>query len=1576
MKKMIGPSGLLMLFLFSMCCFSKENDIAFVGDSITAGGGYTLNLQILEVLTNSDSRRIFYNCGVNGGVVADALRRVRSDILRHNPGSIAVMYGMNDIGRKDYLRNAPASAAARKAESLKRYRKSLTELVETLKAERRNIILMTPTPFNEYSRSGGSYSGLNECGLAAAAQIVRSLAAEKNCGLIELYSPMSKWVKTHPESPIYAGDNIHPAGVGNLFIALHIRRFLTGDQPVRETTVPATMDQNGTFTFQHVPQHLPYLHNNDYQQLLRLYPAAKSLFQSDILRITGLPDDRWILYSEWERLGTFSTAELERGIDLDALETPMQLVSGKVFEAAEKVRNIDRRLRSIHYGYEVLSRLKRNYATLEDAISQLEQFADQNNSSYHKKCVRDFKRNAPLQEKLEQDLTAGLEEMRRAAQPQPYKLILRREGGPTASTGRNSGDQGPYCFEAEEILDQEDPNRKFWKEAKHPGTAWGTLGTLLCGPVVTSDGEPHEEASKTVRLKFELPCGTYRVSARGGRSVGLSFDGGINFLRVKFPDSHGEVQLLDRWKFTGGVCTIFLSGCYAEKEAPRRGRIYLDYLKFERLDSPAGEKKVRLRAETNKPYLNLFSVREKPEIIFTLENLTARHTGKMLLVRVVDERGSSILSTSFKVQGDAAGRWRTRWYPPAKKKGFYRVFADFDNVTLSGVGTKPSGFITYGITFDPAGRRLYPSSRTFFGMQGRFFGKTVEALPLLGIRWVILQSQWKNLEPTHPGQLGETIKACRAEGKNYWLAHPLPHVTFKSGGTEKDWVTYFYCTGIGANNCHPEKWDPPACIGYSPSWGTIGPWGVLTETGKRGFGLYMDALAEAVTADYPPGDAPRIYEILWEPTAYFSGKPEDLVEYLKIASASLKKFAPNARLAAPTLDRLSYESTVFGSPAAGQDNFLEYTRKLFKAGMGRYLDIYSIHPYTKSNRSPEENRMAEAVRELKKLLRAETGREIPIIGTEHGYSSSSCESELRNARFLIRGNLILLGEGVKFNMAFYPCFPSSNGSDYGFFYCTEPKKRTMISPRPQVPAYAAMTYFLEGFRGTESLDLPGSARGYAYENGEKVVLALWDYRQKNRSLTLPVGKKTPRAFDWMGNEMPIFPKDGFVTVQLGPEVIYLLDVDPECFGHRAQRPKITFDTPRIALLPGGKAMLDVTLKAADSKPVSAAMIVESEVLSSRPSRVQVTLQPGERKRMKINITALPSAPHGEHALVLRLKETESEEDLARAEFPVEVLPLVNVLRVEPLFLSDGTPIARMILRNRGAKSLTTELVFQIEEKRYRRQSKLAPGREVDMEIPLTGFAADPKKKYKYCAQIFSNGTPVGGKRAAINFTPVYYFSEGALKNRACRNWEQVPSIRLGREDCRRNGMLYSGDRADIRFGWNREAFFLLAKVKDNVILQTQKNAGNLWRDDCLQWGFCLEPWKERVDSGNTLIDRASAPKTMEFVLSRLSGCPAVCLSQALPGVRNSTGKLLAEDEFQYSITEKEGQLIYEAAIPWRTLGLSCAPEHLGSTIAVNDRDRLSTGLSAMSLFDGAGDDKNPELMGVFTLIKEKKIKIR
>ncbi|UKI34028.1 MAG: hypothetical protein L6W00_11890 [Lentisphaeria bacterium] len=71
-----------------------------------------------------------------------------------------------------------------------------------------------------------------------------------------------------------------------------------------------------------------------------------------------------------------------------------------------------------------------------------------------------------------------------------------------------------------------------------------------------------------------------------------------------------------------------------------------------------------------------------------------------------------------------------------------------------------------------------------------------------------------------------------------------------------------------------------------------------------------------------------------------------MVEYLKIASASLKKFAPNARLAAPTLDRLSYESTVFGSPAAGQDNFSGIHQKTFQSRDGQvpgYLFNSSLH---------------------------------------------------------------------------------------------------------------------------------------------------------------------------------------------------------------------------------------------------------------------------------------------------------------------------------------------------------------------------------------------------------------------------------------------------------------------------------------------------------------------------------------------------------------------------------------------------------------------------------------------------------
>lgn len=1124
-----------------------------------------------------------------------------------------------------------------------------------------------------------------------------------------------------------------------------------------------------------------------------------------------------------------------------------------------------------------------------------------------------------------------------------------------------------FQFEAEEIVDPEDSNRSFWRGWNEKGASWGTMGTLLRGPNGDADRDPLAKEAYPVRLKFELPDGIYRVSARGGRTVGLSFDGGNKFLRAAFPGNR-EIPLLADWSFPGGVCTVILSNCHAEKDVFRRGPVYLDYLKFERLRSASGRKPVSLNAVTNRPFTGLFILGETPQITFTLKNLTQEHKNHSLNVRVTDEHNAELAGEKFSVVPDLNGQWQKTWQPPCGKKGFYRVFADFDGVTLPGIGTKPAGFITYGITFDPEERRLYPRERTFFGMQGRFFGKTVEAVPLLGIRWVRGPAQWKTSCRYFPEQYANAYRKAQAEHKKF-PEDPRPDVTVGKGADKRPWTTYFYCTGVGANNCHPDRWKVPACTAYSPSWGTIGPWGVLTQEGKRGFALYMDTLAESVAGNYPE-DPERIYEVLWEPTAYYSGSPADLIEYLKIARESLRKFSPKARIAAPTLDRLSYESTIFGSPAAGKDNFLEYTKKLFQAGMAEYLDVYAIHPYTHSRRAPEETRMAEAIRELKILLRNETGRDIPIIGTEHGYSSSDFTSELNNARFIVRGNLILLGEGVLFNIAFYPCFSVTEGSDFGFFYCTEPKGRTVISPRPQAIAYAAMTRFLEGFRPTETLDLPGTARGYAYENGEDVVLALWDYREQNRELKIPVGKKVPRIFDWMGNELAIRPEKGFLTLRIGPEVLYLTNIDPECFGKRAKRTKITFETPRLRLYPGEKGSLDAIVKTPASEKISVQVLTESAAIVPYCSDSVIELAENAEKRLRIALDVPHDISANPQKITLKLQDNKTKRILALAEYELEILPSVEIIRAAPTVLYNGSFGLNVLLEEKSGSPRTFELGLELNGKSFKNSAALNANGKKEITVPLGNFKPDYKRKYPFSLAASVQESIIGTLDGTVNFTPVIYFPEGAFQNAALRNWAHAPVLALGRKDCIRNATIYSGDTAQIAFGWNREALFLRVSVRDNVILQGQKEVWNLWRDDCLQWGICLEPWKQRINSGNTLIDKASAPKQIEFVLAALSGKPAVYRSRAVPEQKNAPRELLSQEEFSFSLNRNENLLIYEAAVPWETLGLEKAPRYLSSTVAVNDRDSRASGLSAMSLFAGACEEKFPELMGILTLTEE------
>ena len=109
--------------------------ILFLGDSITANGGYLKDLQAAILKKFPGAKAKFVNAGVSGEAMSGLLKRVDNVLAANKPTLVFSSYGMNDGGYN------PLDAA-----KLKSYH----DAVATLKAKTDSLhvplILMTPRP--------------------------------------------------------------------------------------------------------------------------------------------------------------------------------------------------------------------------------------------------------------------------------------------------------------------------------------------------------------------------------------------------------------------------------------------------------------------------------------------------------------------------------------------------------------------------------------------------------------------------------------------------------------------------------------------------------------------------------------------------------------------------------------------------------------------------------------------------------------------------------------------------------------------------------------------------------------------------------------------------------------------------------------------------------------------------------------------------------------------------------------------------------------------------------------------------------------------------------------------------------------------------------------------------------------------------------------------------------------------------------------------------------------------------------------------------------------------------------------
>ncbi|MDD5673612.1 MAG: hypothetical protein PHC61_05595, partial [Chitinivibrionales bacterium] len=453
-----------------------------------------------------------------------------------------------------------------------------------------------------------------------------------------------------------------------------------------------------------------------------------------------------------------------------------------------------------------------------------------------------------------------------------------------------------------------------------------------------------------------------------------------------------------------------------------------------------------------------FVLGDSVRLDFTVAEATA--TAKLIL-DIKDEHDSLVSHIEKNVPSNGNGVVSV--YGPNARLGFYRVYSKLSTgETLAKLGSRPAGICTYCIVPDPNKRVLYPEQETFFGLQGGFNTQT-NLLPFLGVRWVLgangTDYMWSHNEPDSSGQFAARREAALKQGRKF-----PEHSAAVEGCTYKGniWKVYTLPTLYQVPAWAMPAGDPKEHVS------------VLNPKADSAWVRYCREAVKAYSENYPDRKY-HLYQITWE-TEYpwgFKATADDLIRIYKLAYPAIHKADPKAVVLGPT----------------GGSMLTDWQIETFKAGLLKYLDGISEHPYCAD---PDRNNLLDQITALKQAAhRYGGGREFPLYGTEQGVrTDEKQDQEVSQARFVVRSNLMMLGEGWKVNISFY-CADYWGEPGFGFYYNINPKiefQTDKVCPKPIAPAFAAMSYLLEGHTSAGRIEWSGAGvLGYAFERGDDII---------------------------------------------------------------------------------------------------------------------------------------------------------------------------------------------------------------------------------------------------------------------------------------------------------------------------------------------------------------------------------------------------------------------------------------------------------------------------------------------------------
>lgn len=335
--------------------------VVFYGDSITQGGTYVRYVEAYLLTRFPEKKFEIVNHGISSETISGtsetdhnprrpwALERFDRDIKAWKPDVVVACFGMNDGNYHPF-----------DAERFQKYQDGIRTLIRRVRDEcGARLTIMTPPTYDPYQRKNGdpaakeygykyAYVGYDET-LAKYAAWLTTLR-EPNVLVVDLHTAMTEHLSARRRSLVsftMQPDAVHPNATGHFVMAQTLLKAWGADVAPKEDRVAAVAPYTFRLTLD-VPWPIdPACDAESLKLLLRdgrpgtldyavgglqggKYRLSARLVESDASLPAGLDQER--------SLGEFTTAELERGIDLARLpEYPGTKLAAEVLGRVTKL---------------------------------------------------------------------------------------------------------------------------------------------------------------------------------------------------------------------------------------------------------------------------------------------------------------------------------------------------------------------------------------------------------------------------------------------------------------------------------------------------------------------------------------------------------------------------------------------------------------------------------------------------------------------------------------------------------------------------------------------------------------------------------------------------------------------------------------------------------------------------------------------------------------------------------------------------------------------------------------------------------------------------------------------------------------------------------------------------------------------------------------------------------------------------------------------------------------------------------------------------------------------------------------